>query len=122
MISAKWTAIFPLRVASAIALANRNPTMLANRLPRPGVGLLKPRDDEWRLWLELAVRDVVIRQRTVEWILMGNKSDRNIIAPGRRIGIIESTVRRRPIRVPRALVIGHRIVASGLLSDPKHRG
>ena len=122
MISAKWTAIFPLRVANAIALANRNPAMLANRLPRPRVGLLKPRDDERRLWLELAVRDVVVRQRAVEWILMGNESDRDIIAPGRRIGVIESTVCSGPIRVPRALIVGHRVIASRLFSNPKHRG
>src|SRR5678815_1627962 len=61
MICAKRAAILPLRVAEAIPFANGNPTMAADRLPRPGVGLLEPRDNQRRFGLELAVRDVVIR-------------------------------------------------------------
>src|SRR6187399_2578920 len=39
MVCAKRAAILPLRVAEAIPFANGNPTMAADRLPRPGVGL-----------------------------------------------------------------------------------
>src|SRR5438132_1655282 len=52
MVRAKRPAIFPLRIANAIPFANGYPTMTADRLPGPGVGLLKPWDHERRFRLE----------------------------------------------------------------------
>ena len=74
MVCAKRAAILPLRVAEAIPFANGDPTMAADRLPRPGVGLLKPWDHQRRFRFELAVRDIVIRQREVERILPGTNA------------------------------------------------
>src|SRR6266487_1287954 len=96
--------------------------MLANGLPRAGVIPLKPWNNQRRFWFELAVRDVVVRQRAVERILLRYESHWNIIAPRRRIGIIEAAVTACPIRVPGTLEIRHRIVSSSLFPHPKYRG
>src|SRR4029434_2240146 len=93
MVCPKRTAILPLCIAKTIALANGNPTMAAHRLPRSGVGLLKPRDHQRRFRLELAMRNVVIRQREVEWILPRHEGYRNVIAPRGRI--ISPAITRR---------------------------
>ena len=61
MIGAKWTAIFPLRVASAVAFANCDPMIFTHRLAGPCVDLLEPRDDERSFWFELTAGDVVVR-------------------------------------------------------------
>ena len=73
MVGPKRPAILPLRVADAVALANGNPTIAANRMARPGVSGLEPRNDQRRFRLELAVRHVVIGQREVERILPRDK-------------------------------------------------
>src|SRR5512132_233420 len=95
MVCAKRAAILPLRVAEAIPFANGDPTMAANRLPRPGVGLLKPRDHQRRFGLELTVRDVVIRQRKVEWILPRDEGYWNVIAARARLWVVRAAVIRR---------------------------
>ena len=81
MVGAERTAIFPLRVTRSIALADSDPAMLANGMPRLSVGLLKPRDDQRRLWLKLTMRDVIVGQRTVKWILPRHEGDRNVVSP-----------------------------------------
>ena len=66
--------------------------------------------------------DIIVRQRAVEGILMRDESDWNVIAPRARIRSIGSPVIHRPIQVPRTSVVGDWIIASGLFSNPKHRG
>src|SRR5262249_44595295 len=121
-ISAKGPAIFPLRVANSIPFANGNPTMAADGLPRPGIGLLKPRNHQGCFWLELAVCDVVIRQRKVERILSRDKRDWNVIPARTRVRGVRASVVRRPVQIPRTLVVRYRIVSAGLLPHPKHGG
>lgn len=65
--------------------------------------------------------DIVIWQRTVEWILTGNEGHWDIVAPRRGVGGVKATVVAGPIRVPGAPVVRHRIVACGLFSNPKDR-
>ena len=100
MIRAKWAAIFPLRVTSAIPFANCNPMMLANRVPRFSILSLEPRNDQGRFRFELTVRYVVIRQRAVKRILAWNKRDRNVVAPRGGLGIVETAIITRPVCVP----------------------
>src|SRR6476660_3232057 len=119
MIRAKWAAIFPLRITSAIAFANGDPVMPAYRLSRTRIRLFKPRNHQWRFRLELAMRDIVVRQRKIEGILFWNKRHGPIIASRASIRIIGSAVIRRPIQIPRAFIIGNRIIATGLFSNPK---
>src|SRR6266436_1856309 len=121
VISAKWAAIFPLRVASVVAFSDGDPAIFAHRLTWPRICLLEPRDDERRFWFELPVGDVVVWERAVERILVRYERHRNIIAPGRQIRIIEAAVTARPIRVPTTLEIWYRIVTSGLFPNPKNR-
>src|ERR1043166_8646125 len=90
MVRAKRPTILPLRVAEAVPFSNGDPAMAADRLPRPGVRLLEPRDHERRFRLELAVRDVVIRQREVERILPWDERYRNVIPARARVRVVRS--------------------------------
>ena len=121
MVCAKRAAILPLRVAEAIPFANGNPTMAADRLPRPGVGLLEPRDNQRRFRLELAMRDVVIRQREVERILPRDERDWNVIPARAWLRVVRAAIIRCPIKIPRTLVVRHRIVSARFLTHPEHR-
>src|SRR5204862_3011313 len=85
------------RVADAIPFANGNPTMPADRLPRPSVGLLEPRNDQRRFRLELPMRDIVIGQREVERILPRDKRDWNVIPARTRVRVVRAAVIRCPI-------------------------
>src|SRR5215475_7378402 len=122
MISAKRSAILPLRIAEAVPFANGDPTMAADRLPRSSVGLLKPRDYERRFRLELAVRHVVIRQRDIKRILFRDKRDWNVIPARARLRVVRAAVIRRPIKIPRTLIVRHRIVSTGFFPHPKYGG
>src|SRR5882757_2632609 len=121
MVGAKRAAILPLRIAEAISFANGNPTIAADRLPRPGVGLLEPRDYQWCFRLELAMRDVVVRQRDVEGILPRDEGYRNVIAARARLRAVRTAVIRCPIKIPTTLVVRHRIVSARFLTHPEHR-
>ena len=121
MVGAKRPTILPLRVAEAIPFTNGNPTITADRLPRPGVGLLEPRDYQRRFRLELAMRDVVIRQRDVEGILPRDERNWNVIPARARLRVVRSAVISCPIEVPRTLVVRHRIVSAGLFPHPEDR-
>src|SRR5258707_1641714 len=121
MVGAKRAAILPLRIAEAISFANGYPTIAADRLPRPGVGLLEPRDYQWCFRLELAMRDVVVRQRDVEGILPRDEGYRNVIAARARLRAVRTAVIRCPIKIPTTLVVRHRIVSARFLTHPEHR-
>src|SRR5262249_16631351 len=122
MVCAKRPAILPLRITDAVSFTNGNPAMAADRLARPGVGLLKPRDHQRGFGLKLAVRDIVIRQCEVERILPRDKRDWNVIPARARLRSIRATIVRCPIQIPRTLVVRHRIVSAGLFPHPKDRG
>src|SRR5262245_56211318 len=122
MVRAKRPTILPLRVTEAVAFANGDPAVAADRLARPGVGLLKPRDHQRCFWFELTVRDVVIRQREVERILPRYERDWNVIPARARVRDVCAAVIRCPIKIPRTLVVRHRIVSAGLFPHPKYGG
>src|SRR5690349_21948098 len=90
MVSPERPAVFPLRIAHTVALANCEPTILANRMAGLGVSGPEPWDDQRRFWLKLAVRHVVIGQRAVEWILPRHKR-RRYVTPARP-GAIKATI------------------------------
>src|ERR1043166_1927190 len=94
--------------------------MLAHRLTRARVGLFEPWNYQWRFRFELAVADIVIRQRKIKWILSRSKSDRNVVTTRRCIGIVIATIVGLPIEIPAALEIWNRIIAAGLLPNPEH--
>src|ERR1044071_497405 len=122
MVCAKWPTILPLRVAEAVAFADGDPTVAADGLPRPSVGLLKPRDHQRCFWLELAMRHIVIGQRDVERILPRDERDWDVIPARARLRVIRAAVIRCPIEIPATLVIRNRIVSAGLFSHPKYGG
>src|SRR5213594_1817652 len=119
MVCAKWTAVLPLRVTSAVAFADGDPAMSAHRLSSTRIRLFKPGNHQRRFRLELAVRNVVVRQRKIEGILFWNKRHGDVIASRASIRIIGSAVVCRPIEIPRAFIIGNWIIAPGLFANPK---
>ena len=119
MVCSKRPTILPLRVAETIAFTDGDPTVAADGLPRPGVGLLKPRDHQWRFWLELAMRHIIIRQRDVERILPRDERDWDVIPARARLRVIRAAVIRCPIEIPATLVIRNRIVSAGLFPHPE---
>src|SRR5215471_2966073 len=122
MVGSKRPTIFPLRVTNAIPFANGYPTMAADRLSSPSVRLLEPGDHQRRFWLELTVRDVVIRQREVERILLRDKRDWYVIPARARLWTVRAAVIRRPIEIPATLVVRYRIVSARFFPHPKHGG
>jgi len=96
--------------------------MTADRLPGPGVGLLKPWDHERRFRLELTMRNVVVREREVEWILPRDESYWNVIPARARLRVVRAAIATRPFQVPRAPVVRHRIISAGFLAHPEHGG
>src|SRR5262249_50701003 len=81
----------------------------------------EPWDHEWRFRFELAMRHVVVRQRTIEGILSRNESDRNVAASRGSFRIIEAAVIRLPIQIPGTAKVRDWIIASGLFADPEDR-
>ena len=73
VVGAEGSAIFPLGVANAIALADRQPVVFAHRATRFGIGSPKPRNHQRRFRLELPVRDVIVREGEIKGILPGGK-------------------------------------------------
>src|SRR5215472_14360754 len=115
VIGEKRAAILPLRVADAIALSNSDPSMAADRLSWPRVGLLEPRDHERRFGLELIPEHVVVGKRIIEWILTRDECDWNVIAARLLIRIVGAPVVCHPMRIPHASSVA-------LFSHPKYRG
>src|SRR5215470_568266 len=68
------------------------------------------------------MRYIVVRQRTVKGVLLGNKSYWNVIPSSTGIRGIGSAIILRPIKVPGTSVVWNGVVASRLFSDPKHSG
>src|SRR5207245_9430490 len=64
MVCAKWAAILPLRITSAIAFANGDPAVPAHRLSLARISLFEPGDNQRRFRLELAMRHIVVGKRT----------------------------------------------------------
>src|SRR5437773_12317806 len=85
MIGPERSAIFPLRVTNAIASADGDPAIFADRMSLLHKRLAEPRHNERRFWLELPVRHIVIRQRAVKRVLPRHEIDRNIIVSPRGI-------------------------------------
>ena len=120
MIGAKRSAIFPLRVADAVAMTDRDPSDLCKRNAPAGQSLPKPRDDHRRFGFKLSVRDIVIGQRAVKRILPRDEVYRDVVVARGGIGVVVAAVIARPIRVPRTFVIRHRIISGRHFANPKN--
>src|SRR6266567_1413261 len=122
MIGPERPAIFPLRIANAIALTNGDPAITAYRLALARVGLFEPWDHQRRFRLELTMRNVVVRESEVEWILPRDKGYWDVIPARARLRIVRPAVIRCPIIIPAAFVVRHRIISAGLFAHPKDGG
>src|SRR5437660_6065148 len=88
MIGPERPAIFPLGIANAIALTNGDPAITAYRLALTRVGLLKPWNHQRRFRLELAMRNVVVRESEVEWIMFRGKGYWDVIPARARLPVV----------------------------------
>src|SRR5471032_1415626 len=111
MIGPERPSILPLCVNGFVPLSNRNPPALAGGDARPLIRFLEPRHDPRRLSPVAVGRFVVVRQRTIKWILPRREPGRNEIVPMRALGIVKAAIVPRPIRVPGAGSIRDRIAA-----------
>src|SRR5690348_8679813 len=64
-------------------------------------------------------RFVVVRKCAVKWIQSRRELCRNVIAPISRIRIINAAVVFSPVRIPGAYPVGHWILRSRFLPNPK---
>ena len=122
MIRAKWTAVFPLRITSAVAFAYCDPTMPADRLALSHIRLFEPRNHQRRFRFELPMRHVVVGQCEVKWILLWNERDGDVITTVGFVGAIKAAITRGPVEVPGATIIRHRVISAGLFTDPENSG
>src|SRR5437879_13580422 len=113
MVGSKWAAIFPLRITSAITFANGEPAMPAHRLSLPPIGLLEPRDHKRRFRLELAMRNIVVRVRTVKGVLHRNKGYWHVILQRTVVCVLVYAVICGPTKCERAHRVGNWILAGG---------
>src|SRR6476659_8498508 len=120
MVGAEWPAIFPLRIGGLVPLADRDPAVFADRAAGLRVSLLKPRNDQGGLGLELTVRHVVVRERAIKWVLPRNERGRDVVLPRTGIRRVEAAVVRGPIGVPRTFHVRDRIVAASSFTDPEN--
>jgi len=65
---------------------------------------------------------IIVRQRDVKRVLAREKAQRHKFLPYIEIGIIVPAIIDRPIRVPRAGVVGNRISSGRTFSDPENGG
>src|SRR5262249_14866719 len=120
IVRSEWPAILPLRVTDSTPLPNRDPTILANGLPRPGIGAPEPRNEQGRFGFKVSVRQVVVRQGNVKRILPRGERHGNVIAAIPCFGRIISAIIRDPVEIPRASLIRDRIIRSSGFADPKY--
>ena len=122
MIGPKWTAILPLGVNRAGAMADRHPVTMANGFALSCKTRLEPRDDERRFRLHMAIAYVVVRKSDIERILTRDKPGGNVPAPIARIRGIVTAISLCPMIIPCANAIGSGILFCGGFSHPKRRG
>ena len=108
VVGAERPAIFPLRIANTVAFADRDPAILADRLALARYRiLLEPRNDQRGFRFELAVRDIVIRQRDVKRILTRDEIDRDIVAAIRAIrGVVAAITAKSSSRPTSSWYLG----------------
>src|SRR6516225_5959070 len=97
-----------------LAVPDRQPTTLADRLAIPNERILEPRDDQTRLWPGMSLGYVVVGESGIKWVL--HRSETRSLA-----GIIAAAVVANPLQIPGALRIRNWIPRGRLLSDPEHR-
>jgi hypothetical protein len=65
--------------------------------------------------------DIVVRESKIKRILARHELDRNKISARTNVRIIVASVVVRPVSVPGAAKIRHRVMASWALADPENR-
>jgi len=120
MVRSEWSCIFPLRISCSIALANRDPSIFAGGDSWALVRLFEPWNNPRRFGSMASICFVIVGQRAVKWVLSWPKLCRSVTAPLSRIWVVKTAVVSRPLLVPRARPIRHRIVSAWSFTDPKN--
>ena len=120
MVGSEWSCIFPLCISCPIAFSDGDPTIFACGDSRPLVRLFKPWNNPRCFGPMTSALLVVVWKRAVKWVLFRRKLCRPVIAPVSTIWIVKTAVVSRPLLVPGARPIGHRIVSARSFADPKN--
>src|SRR5215467_3599664 len=119
MISPKTPRIFPLCVNASISLADGDPATFASRNSRPLIRLVKPWNNAGGFQTMALFRFIVVGKRAVKWIQSRRELDGNVIASMGGVRIVDPAIVFGPFFVPTAYPIGHRVIPSRFLADPK---
>jgi len=122
IIRSEWANIFPLGVTNPVPMPNGNPFASADRLAISNEGASKPRNYLRDFRFGVTVRDVIVRQSDIKWILPGKKIGWNKIRPSPRGRVVVPTIARKPTSIPGAFVVGNRIVSGCPFTYPEDRG
>ena len=122
MIGPERAGIFPLRVDSFVAFADRNPSAFAGRNRRTLIRFFEPWHHARRFRPMTVVGLVVVRKRAIKRILAWREIRGNKITPLRAVGVIEPAVASCPVRVPGAGAIWGWIVGRRSFANPENRG
>ena len=122
IIRSEWADIFPLGVTNPVPMPNGNPFAFADRLAISNEGASEPRNYLRDFRFGVMVRDVIVRQSDIKWILPGKKIGWNKIRSSPRGRVVVPTIAREPTSIPGALIVGNRIVSACLFTYPEDRG
>ena len=119
MIGAERSGVFPLGIDCSTAFTDRHPTIFTGGNGRALICLPEPRHNARRFGPMASACLIVVGKRAVKRVLPRRELYGNVIAPVSRIWVVKSAVASRPLFVPGACPIRHRIVSPRLFADPK---
>src|SRR5947199_10308191 len=100
MVRSERSCVFPLRVSGSIAFADRDPPVFAGRGCWALVGFVKPRHNPSRFGPLTNACLIGVRERAVKWVLPRCARYRYVIAPVRRIWVVNTALVSRTAVVP----------------------
>jgi hypothetical protein len=119
VIGTERSCVLPLRVSRAIAFADGDLSVFARRGGRALIRFFKPRYNAWRFEPMTCACLIVVRKRTIKWVLSRREFYRDVVASVGRIRVVKTAVIFRPLFVPRACAIWDGIISARLFADPK---
>jgi hypothetical protein len=102
-------------------MLNRNPSVFENSFSIANKRLVEPGDHSAGFAFGMTAFDIVVRESKIKRILARHELDRNKISAHANVRIIVASVVVRPVSVPGAAKIRHRVMAPWTLADPENR-
>ena len=119
VIGTERSCVLPLRVSRAIAFADGDPSVFARRDGRALIRFFKPRYNAWRFEPMTCACLIVVRKRTIKWVLSRREFYRDVVASVGRIRVVKTAVISCPSFVPGTCAIWDGIISTRPFADPK---